>query len=276
MTCGQQPPAVPPWIPARARGDAEPLRPLSAGHATLPWLADARPSPLRARPSAHPPPRAAVVARLLGGAGTRGRLAVLLAGAVALALVALWLSPRTGARTVATPFLSYTVPDGWTADAPDAAQQGAPVLVGSAHGPGYDCGGESYVRGFAAAALLPTDASEGSGPAERAERLARWFATTSYATSGGAAPEVTVAPPRPVRLGGPQGPVYGTITELAVEAGGRGDCPALRGTVLVLAAPVSGGAALLLVAGDAEGGPAEPQPPDRATLEGVLASVRLA
>jgi hypothetical protein len=188
--------------------------------------------------------------------------------------VAVGLSLLTGARTVSTPFLSYAVPDGWTADTTDAvARPGTPVLVGAAHGPGYDCGGESHVRGFAAAALLPTDAS--AGPADRAERLARWFAATSYSTPDGAAPEVTVTPPRPAQLAGPQGPVDGTVTELTAAAPGRGDCPALRGTVLVLAAPVSGGAALLLVAGDTEGGPPEPGPPDRAALDAVLASVRL-
>ena len=40
----------------------------------------------------------------------------------------------------------------------------------------------------------------------------------------------------------------------------------------MLAAPVSGGAALLLVAGDTEGGPAEPAAPDPSTLDAVLAS----
>jgi hypothetical protein len=214
------------------------------------------------------------VARVVGGPAGRGR-ALLLAAAVALATaIAVGLSLLTGARTVSTPFLSYTVPDGWTADAANAAApQGAPVLQGAARGPDYDCGGESYVRGFAAAALLPTDAS--AGPALRADRLARWFAATSYSTPDGAAPEVTVAPPRPVPVAGPQGPVDGTVTELTATAAGHGGCPALRGTVLVLAAPVSGGAALLLVAGDADGGPPEPRPPDRATLDGVLASVRL-
>ncbi len=73
---------------------------------------------------------------------------------------------------------------------------------------------------------------------------------------------------------GPDGPVDATVTEVAAQAVGHGDCPA-RGTVLALAAPVSGGAALLLVAGDTDGGPARPAPPDRATLDAVLASVRL-
>ena len=45
--------------------------------------------------------------------------------------------------------------------------------------------------------------------------------------------------------------------------------------MLALAAPVSGGAAVLLVAGDIEGGPAQPATPDRAALDTVLADVRL-
>jgi len=42
-----------------------------------------------------------------------------------------------------------------------------------------------------------------------------------------------------------------------------------------LGAPISGGAALLLVAGDSAGGPADPAAPDRSTLDAVLATVRL-
>jgi hypothetical protein len=38
---------------------------------------------------------------------------------------------------------------------------------------------------------------------------------------------------------------------------------------------VHGGAALLLVAGDTDGGPADPAPLERAALDAVLASVRL-
>jgi hypothetical protein len=49
----------------------------------------------------------------------------------------------------------------------------------------------------------------------------------------------------------------------------------VEGTVVALAAPASGGAATLLVAGDTAGGPADPAPVDRATLDAVVASVRL-
>ncbi len=94
-----------------------------------------------------------------------------------------------GTRTVTTPFLSYTAPAGWTAEPADAcAPLDAPALTGRARGPGYDCGGEAYVRGYAAAALLPADASAGSGPTDRAERLARWFAAASYGSPGAAPP----------------------------------------------------------------------------------------
>lgn len=213
--------------------------------------------------------------------------------AVVVVAVTLATTGRAGGHTVSTPFLSFTAPPGWTADAPGpTAARDSPALVGAVHGPGYECGGEPSVRGFAAAALLPVGAT---GPADRAERLARWFAATAYA-AGGVAPEVTVAPPRPVRVAGADGPVEGTVTEvtvgeapvgeapvgeiplsgvMATGAAGGGGCPPATGTVLVLGAPVSGGAALLLVAGDTGGGPAEPAPPDRATLDAVLASVRL-
>ena len=58
-----------------------------------------------------------------------------------------------------TPFLSYAPPAGSSAAPLDrGAGTDAPALTGVVHGPGYECGGQSFVRGFAAAALLPTDA----------------------------------------------------------------------------------------------------------------------
>jgi hypothetical protein len=176
--------------------------------------------------------------------------------------------------TLTTPFLSYAPPAGWSAPPLDrGAGTDAPMLTGVVHGPGYECGGQSFVRGFAAAALLPTGAEV--GPAELAERLARWFAATSYAAPGGAPPDVSVAPPRPLPVDGPDGTVAGTVVEVSVRApAGPAGCSA-GGTVLALGAPVSGGAALLLVAGDSAGGPTEPAAPDRSTLDAVLASVRL-
>jgi len=182
---------------------------------------------------------------------------------------------ETSEHAVTTPFLSYVPPPGWRAAPADAdTAMDAPSLTGVVHGPGYACGGEQYLRGFAAAALLPTDAS--AGPADRGERVARRFADTAYAAPDGTPPEVAVAPPRPVRVAGRGGPVDGTVTEATVRApGGRGDCAATGGTVFALAAPVSGGAAVLLVAGDVEGGPTEPATPDRAALDTVLAGVRL-
>lgn len=203
-------------------------------------------------------------------------VAVVVAAAALLATVGMRAerSSRTAASTVTTPFLSYAPPPGWSAAPPDlGAGTDAPALTGVVHGPGYGCGGQSFLRGFAAAALLPTGA--GVGPAELAERLARWFAATSYATPGGAPPDVTVAPPRPVPVDGPDGTVAGTVVEVSVRApAGPAGCSA-GGTVLALGAPVSGGAAVLLVAGDSAGGPTEPAAPDRSTLDAVLASVRL-
>lgn len=197
--------------------------------------------------------------------------ALVLAVGVPLALRAFGASEGT----VTTPFLSYVPPPGWSAAPADAdAAMGAPSLTGVVHGPGYACDGEQHLRGFAAAALLPTDAS--AGPADRGERVARWFADTAYAAPDGTPPEVAIAPPRPVRVAGPDGPVDGTVTEATVRApGGRGGCAATGGTVLALAAPVDGGAAVLLVAGDVEGGPAQPATPDRAALDTVLAGARL-
>lgn len=201
-------------------------------------------------------------------------MAVVVAAAVVAGVVA--AVGGTGARTVSTPFLSYTAPAGWTADpATSVTPLDTPALTGTTHGAGYDCGGETYVRGYAAAALLPADTSPGSGPTDRAERLARWFAGVSYATADGVAPAVTVAPPRPVRVAGRGGPVEATVTEVTARVAASGGCGPSGGTVLALAAPVSGGAALLLVAADIGGGPADPAPARPATLDAVLASVRL-
>jgi hypothetical protein len=216
--------------------------------------------------------------QLLGGRSDARRPAAVI-GLVVLALTAVVAAVlvRPGeSRTVSTPFLTYTAPVGWTADPPQdpAAPADPSALTGIVRGPAYPCGDETHVRGFAAAALLPTGPSAGAGPPDRAERLVRWFAATSYGTADGRAPTVTVAPPRPVRVTGPDGPVDATVTEAIVHVG-SGRCAASRGTVLVLAAPSAGGAALLLVAGDAEGGPPVPAPPDRATLDAVLGSVRL-
>jgi hypothetical protein len=197
---------------------------------------------------------------------------------LALAAVVAAVLVRPGeSRTVSTPFLTYTAPAGWTVGPPPdpTATADPSALTGVVRGPAYSCADETHVRGFAAAALLPTGPSAADGPADRAERLVRWFAATSYGTADGRAPAVTVAPPRPVRVAGPDGPVDATVTEAIVHAAASGGCAAARGTVLVLAAPSAGGAALLLVAGDAEGGPPVPAPADRATLDAVLDSVRL-
>lgn len=180
-------------------------------------------------------------------------------------------------RTVSTSFLSYTAPSGWAPQPGDtAAATEGPALLGVVHGPGYTCDGEQYLRGFAAAALLPTGPDPGSGPADRAQRLARWFATVSYTADGGAAPEVTVATPRTVPVHGPDGQIDGTVVEATARAApGSSGCAAMSGVVRVVAAPGSGGAALLLVAGDTGGGPVEPRPPEQATLDAVLDSVQL-
>jgi hypothetical protein len=197
---------------------------------------------------------------------------VLVLAGIAAAGIRAWSGPDS---RVSTPFLSYSVPDGWSPDGAGlVVAVDAPTLTAVVHGPAYTCGGEPHVRGFAAAALLPTDPAASTAAAER---LGRWFATASFTAPGSAPPAVTAAPPRPVRVAGPEGPVDATVTEV-VAAGDprRGDCAPTDGRVLALAAPTGGGTALLLVAGDTRGGPAQPPPTDRATLDAVLASTRLA
>jgi hypothetical protein len=232
----------------------------------LPWLPD---GVARRRV-----PGPALCSRLPGR--LRPLVALLAAGvlAVAVAVVVLVRAGSTG-DSVTTPFLSYTAPAGWTTAATDAdTAPDAAALAGVVHGPGYECGGERFLRGFAAAALLPTDAA--GSPGELAERLARWFAATAYSAPDGTPPDVSVGPERPVPVSGPVGAVTGTAVEISVRArAGREGCAATAATLLALGAPTSGGTALLLVAADTAGGPARPAAPDRATLDAALASVRL-
>lgn len=251
---GSSPP--PPWWDG-------PVRRGSAPGPALPWSegTDARCPAAVARP-----------------AGSPSRLVVLLVVGVLVAVSTVALGVAAAVRgtggTVTTPFLTYTPPPGWSAvPGPDATRE-APALVGVVHGPRYACGEEEHLRGYAAAALLPTDAT--AGPADRAERIARWFAATTFSAADGTPPDIAVVPPRAVRVAGPDGPVEGTVTEATARTpGGSSDCPATAGRVLVLAAPANGGAALLLVAGDSEGGPVEPAAPDRSTLDAVITSAQL-
>ena len=67
----------------------------------------------------------------------------------------------TSDGTVTTPFPVLRTPRRAGVLRPpteDDADEMTPSLTGGVHGPGYACGGEQYLRGFAAAALLPTDA----------------------------------------------------------------------------------------------------------------------
>lgn len=268
-------------VDGRGTGRHEPLpwdRPALAprrdAHAPLPWLpADAR--------RVGPPTRPSAPHRLLRVLAAHRRVTAVTLGILLLALAVpavtlLRADEPVGPRTVSTPFLTYTAPAGWVPEPVDTkGADEAPlpaVLAGVVHGPGYSCGGESHQRGYAAAALLPPDAAVKS--AVRAENLARWFAAASYAD--GTPAEVSVAFTRPMQVPGRAGPVDATLTEVTARAGG-GDatCAAVEGTVLALAAPAGGGVAVLLLAGDTRGGPIEPAAPDRAALDGVIASARL-
>ena len=215
----------PPWWdePGRraARAAADP-------HPALPWPAGGPPRSGRApRFGGRAARGPSFVARAVG---TSPRPAVLLVvgvlvGVLCVALgVTIAVRGTGGTGSVTTPFLSYTPPPGWSAAPADpGATTGAPALVGVVRGAGYMCGAEEFVRGFAGAALLPVDAT--ADPADRAERVARWFAVTSFSGADGTPPDVAVTPPRPVRVSGPDGPVDGTVTEAAVRVpAGRDGC----------------------------------------------------
>ena len=191
----------PPWWPEPPAPAARPAPPARAPDAVLPW------SPATDTPAGAPVrrtarPRSLRPGRRLPVPASPGGLVALSAVAALVLAVGVPVAVRgfgTSESTVTTPFLSYVPPPGWSAAPadPDAAVD-APSLTGVVHGPGYACDGEQYLRGFAAAALLPTDAS--AGPADRGERVARWFAVAAYAAPDGTPPEVAVAPPRLVRV----------------------------------------------------------------------------
>ena len=158
-------------------------------HPVLPWAAgDDTAGPPRSGRAPRSGARRRGPSFVARAVATSPRPAVLLAVGVLVGVLAVALAVTVAVRgtggtgSVTTPFLSYSPPPGWSAAPSDpAATTDAPTLVGVVHGPGYTCGAEEFVRGFAGAALLPVDAT--AGPADRAERVARWFAVTSF--SGG-------------------------------------------------------------------------------------------
>ena len=218
----------PPWWdePGRraSRAAADP-------HPVLPWSGVGPPGSGRASRFGGRAARGpSFVARAVGASP---RPAVLLAvgvlvGVLGVALgVTIAVRGTGGAGSVTTPFLSYSAPPGWSAAPSDlGATTDAPALVGVVRGAGYMCGAEDFVRGFAGAALLPVDAT--ADPADRAERVARWFAVTSFSGADGTPPDVGVAPPRPVRVGGPDGRAHRGRGHLRGRAPGGAQREALR------------------------------------------------
>lgn len=167
--------------------------------------------------------------------------------------------------------LTYGVPADWTTGGEPFGAAIGLEFTGVARGAAYECGGSPYVRGIVGSVLLP-----GSTPPQfAAVEAARLVAGQYYSAQDGAPPQVSVGPPRTVDVAG----VEGTLVEAQARTARDDGCLATTGVVLALAVAVTGpggqpGTALLLVNGDAEGGPDDPPSPDRATLDAIIASAR--
>ena len=272
-------PRAAPVVPGRR---AAPRGHGAAPHPALPWLPAAASLPPGRRPAARRASRAApvdrahagssdVVARLgraarracsrrgarPRGRGRRARTAA--PGPVDDAVPVLHTPRRAGAPPRPTP------PRRWTRRRSPASSTGRATL---------------RRRG-----VPPRVRRRGAAARRRVRGLGR--PTAPSASPGGSPPRRTPRPTAPRRRDGrAAAPRAGrragrTRRRHRHRGHGRGAGRARRlrgdgGTVLVLAAPVSGGAALLLVAGDTEGGPAEPAPPGPGDARTpCIASVRL-
>ncbi|MGH3566123.1 MAG: hypothetical protein ACRDRH_08845 [Pseudonocardia sp.] len=268
------PPADPPMVPSS--WSAAPDRPWFLPPSSPQYQAaqpvtgqQPRPSP---QPLPSPQPRGrghwmalfAVVAIVLSGLGL-GTFLLVRGGSTAA-------STPANFQTVRTPFLIYAVPPDWNTAAPPQTLPGA-VFIGAADAPGYECGGQRYLRGSAASALVETTRPA----ADVAATFARALGGGYYTSNSGTPPEVIVSPGRAVDVAG----APGTLVEATVRTPEDDGCLATRGTLLVLALPAAGpsgaATALLVVNGDTAGGPAAAPPvPARETLDAIVNSARLA
>jgi len=173
-------------------------------------------------------------------------------------------------QTVRTPFLTYAVPPDWdTANAPQIFLGAEFIAVADA--PGYECGGQRYLRGSATSALVETTRPA----ADMAYAFARGLGDGFYTSNSGMPPEVIVSLARAVDVAG----APGTLVEATIRTPADDGCLATEGTVLVLALPAAGpsgnATALFVVNGDTAGGPATPPVLTRETLDAIVHSARL-
>ncbi len=168
-------------------------------------------------------------------------------------------------RQVTAAGLTWSVPPDWTPGTPGGSVAGVP-LEGVFNGAPYECGGNPYLRGFTAVALV----GAGVPPATAATQVAQEAGASFYQPTDGVPADVSTTAPRAVDAGG----APAQLVEATVRVSDDG-CLATGGVLLVLAVPVAEGTAVLVVNGDTDGGPASAPPvPDRATLDAMIASAR--
>lgn len=174
-----------------------------------------------------------------------------------------------GFREISTPHLTYAVPDDWA----DGSSSDSPPEVlgvpfsGIAEAPGYDCGGNRYLRGIVGSALVDRPAP----PRAVAEAVARDLGAAFYSTADGPG-RVRISDSTDTAVGGARG----VLVRANITAPADDGCLATDGVLLVLAVPAGGGEiAVLVVNGDVTGGPDTPPSPDAATLQAIVDSARL-
>jgi hypothetical protein len=188
-----------------------------------------------------------------------------LGGGAWLVVRALGPSVPAGFRAVETPYLRYAVPADWTPVDGRAARILGVEFTGGADAPSYECRGDGYKRGTATSTLVRTD----SDVAAVAEQFANQLGRSFYTDTAGHVPQVALAAPQAVTVGGATGAVVEATVTTPVDDG----CLATGGTVAVLAVPVEGGGTALLVANvDTVGGPASSPVPDPGVVTQILES----
>jgi hypothetical protein len=179
-------------------------------------------------------------------------------------------------QPITTPFLTYSVPQGWTADPAGGPFALGVGFEGRADAPSYTCRGDRYIRGSASSALV----SDRGDPAQLATQFATRIATQSYTGTSGREPTVTVVSTTPVQVPGPgDAETTGSLVEVRATPPSDDGCLGTEGLVLVLAVPTTAGGqagtALLTSGVDTAGGPATPPLPPREEMDLIAASAAL-
>lgn len=171
-------------------------------------------------------------------------------------------------QTIRTDVLTYGVPQDWVVGPVGAPAVLGAEFTGTAATAPYECEGRRFLRGVVTSTLTPQQGP----PAGIAATFARALGVAYYGSSADLPPEVTLSDPRTVDLGGATASRVDATVRTVADDG----CLATEGRLIVLAFPLgASGTALLVVNGDAAGGPAAPPSPEPAVLEAIAGTARV-